>query len=1202
MKVYDSQGRLKVVGFTGPPGTQSVTSTELSNVQSVLAAAINVVSNGLSNLTSIHDVLSNRVSANSATGGAGSVTSTEASAISAQAASAIASEVSNRVSADNVLSVAINVVSNAVSAVEVHASTASAAATSADAHANTVSARVVSVSAELTSLVQIASAAATSADTHANTASAAATSADAHANTVSARVVSVSAELASLVQIASAAATSADAHANTASAAATSVDGRIASLSAALASISVRSVGDVSTHGLQSAFNALSNRISGVTGGTGSVTSTELSAAVEGLKFLNLTNEDNAAVSAGGPVFLVASATSAFHLATNVGNPGDQDAVGLATSLIGIGSVGVVQTRGVLSLTSAQWDDTTGQTGGLTTGSKYYVNIAGKLTVTPPVSGFIRPVGTAIAPTKMLVNPGLVDDFGPFLASISALSTDGSSVKGLQSAVNALSGKINFVSNAASIADVHASTASAAATSVNAHVNTVSARVVSVSAELVSLVQIASAAATSADGHANTASAAATSADGHANTASAAATSADAHANTASAAATSVDGRVTSVNAFISGISARSAGNVSTHGFQSVVNALSGRIDAVTGGSVTSNELSAASAQAASAINVVSARVVSVSAELASLVQIASAAATSADAHANTASAAATSVDARVNSVNVFISGISALSVGGISTHGLQSVVNALSNRISAVVAGAASVTSTEASAISATAAANLSADHFISLQNVDTVSLVYGMPVIVFTSANTMRRSRVSPWDSASAQAFGLVADAAIAVSAVGRVQYRGTMPFTSAQTRSIASGASAFTIGGIYNVTGVGVIGTAHTTGNFGITRIGVALDTRTLLLQVGGYPVDQNLSDKISILSQTVSVLSTQVTSINTALSGVSALSAGGASTHGLQSIINALSNRISAVVGGTGSVTSTELSAVSAQANSAINVVSARVVSVSAELASLVQIASAAATSVNSRATSINARLDAVSAASVGASVQGLQSALDALSNTASNEASVRAAISANVTSLQSTVSHLASIVSLVSTVSGAGTAVGLQSVINALSNRISAIPGAGSVNAVAFVSVAQVICAAALTNISGMTVSVSTGVLYELRGQIMYSVSAATGNGFGLTFPAMTNAAGDIWGVRSVNPTSAVSGFSLYVPGAFDGGDSGSIVWSCDATGTAGLHVVHIAGTFLVSTGGVIVPGARASVATNAVTIARGSWMRVFKLS
>jgi hypothetical protein len=548
LKVYDSQGRLKVVGFMGPPGsvgTQSVTCAELSATASVLQAAIDVVSNGLSNLTSIHDVLSNRVSANSATGGGGSVTSAEVQVASAAATSA-----------------------------DAHAAAASAAATSADAHANTVSARVVSASAELASLIQIASAAATSADAHANAvsgraasisaelaslvqiASAAATSVNARVtsvnaalsavsarssgvsthgvqsiinalsaridaatggggsvtsteaqaisaqaasaiNVVSARLVSASAELASLVQIASAAATSADAHANVASAAATSVDSRIASLSAAFASLSGRSAGNVSTHGLQSIINALSNRISAVTGGAGSVTSTELSAGLLGLRrsidFLQLKNEDGLDVSAGSPVFIATSAASAFHIAA--GQDLDvKEAIGMATSTIAVGATGDIQTRGILSLTTAQWDARTGQTGGLTIGSKYYLAVSpGDLSLVPQFDA-ARTVGVAIAADKMLLGFALVDDSRLYISGISARNGADNSIHGFQSVIDALSNRISAASVTSQEMSVRVQTASAAATSADAHANTVSARAVSISAELASLLASASAA------------------------------------------------------------------------------------------------------------------------------------------------------------------------------------------------------------------------------------------------------------------------------------------------------------------------------------------------------------------------------------------------------------------------------------------------------------------------------------------------------------------------------------------------------------------------------------------------------------------------------------------------------------------------------------------------------------------------------------
>ena len=135
------------------------------------------------------------------------------------------------------------------------------------------------------------------------------------------------------------------------------------------------------------------------------------------------------------------------------------------------------------------------------------------------------------------------------------------------------------------------------------------------------------------------------------------------HASTASAAATSVDARATSLaqaisvisqtlSTVVSGASVRSVGNVSTHGFQSILNALSNRISAGTGGSAspTSNQFSIISQQVSvlsqahsvvsQALSALSDKVVSISAQIVSV-----------EAHVAAASAAATSVDARLNSV-----------------------------------------------------------------------------------------------------------------------------------------------------------------------------------------------------------------------------------------------------------------------------------------------------------------------------------------------------------------------------------------------------------------------------------------------------------------------------------------------------------------------------------------------------------------------
>lgn len=64
---------------------------------------------------------------------------------------------------------------------------------------------------------------------------------------------------------------------------------------------------------------------------------------------------------------------------------------------------GNYQNEGVLALSTAQWDVVTGDTGGLTFGSAYYVSTAtaGMLTKTPPTTGYSQVVGRAISTTEM---------------------------------------------------------------------------------------------------------------------------------------------------------------------------------------------------------------------------------------------------------------------------------------------------------------------------------------------------------------------------------------------------------------------------------------------------------------------------------------------------------------------------------------------------------------------------------------------------------------------------------------------------------------------------------------------------------------------------------------------------------------------------------------------------------------------------------
>lgn len=85
-------------------------------------------------------------------------------------------------------------------------------------------------------------------------------------------------------------------------------------------------------------------------------------------------------------------------------------AVGLAATPGIVGDHVNVQTQGVLTLTTEQWDAITGDTGGLTRGVPYYLVPApddGLLTTTAPTDSgdFVVRVGIALSATDFLILP-----------------------------------------------------------------------------------------------------------------------------------------------------------------------------------------------------------------------------------------------------------------------------------------------------------------------------------------------------------------------------------------------------------------------------------------------------------------------------------------------------------------------------------------------------------------------------------------------------------------------------------------------------------------------------------------------------------------------------------------------------------------------------------------------------------------------------
>jgi hypothetical protein len=78
---------------------------------------------------------------------------------------------------------------------------------------------------------------------------------------------------------------------------------------------------------------------------------------------------------------------------------------------IATGASGGVTLAGVLTATTGEWDAVTGQVGGLTSGSTYFLSdaTAGSITPTAPstTGHFVAPVGIAMSTTDLKINVNL---------------------------------------------------------------------------------------------------------------------------------------------------------------------------------------------------------------------------------------------------------------------------------------------------------------------------------------------------------------------------------------------------------------------------------------------------------------------------------------------------------------------------------------------------------------------------------------------------------------------------------------------------------------------------------------------------------------------------------------------------------------------------------------------------------------------------
>ena len=128
-----------------------------------------------------------------------------------------------------------------------------------------------------------------------------------------------------------------------------------------------------------------------------------LDAHVVEVDVVNQQNNNASTINIGQPVYTDGAGTVDLAQADAIGTV---EVLGLvkAATIVAAAS-GAIQTDGVIAATTAQWDTITGDVGGLTPGSVYFLDpdTAGNITLTAPTSvgDFVVRLGKAISTTEL---------------------------------------------------------------------------------------------------------------------------------------------------------------------------------------------------------------------------------------------------------------------------------------------------------------------------------------------------------------------------------------------------------------------------------------------------------------------------------------------------------------------------------------------------------------------------------------------------------------------------------------------------------------------------------------------------------------------------------------------------------------------------------------------------------------------------------
>lgn len=224
------------------------------------------------------------------------------------------------------------------------------------------------------------------------------------------------------------------------------------------------------------------------------------------------------------------------------------------------------------------------------------------------------------------------------------------------------------------------------------------------------------------------------------------------------------------------------------------------------------------------------------------------------------------------------------------------------------------------------------------------------------------------------------------------------------------------------------------------------------------------------------------------------------------------------------------------------------------------------------------------------------VSALSNAVSVLSNQVSVLSQIHSALSQAVSVISQQVSvisvQVASAISLHNALSNVVSLVSVR--LDTISNIVSSYGRTGQLLVVANTQGVSSTAAAGVA-ISGLSIALSAGGVYQVNGLILYQMSAADAFGVSFTFPGMVVAHGEIEGANA-------TGVSTPLNATFNEDASNSIVYSAVVAVAVSTIAVKFNALFAVSTAGTLQANARVSATTKPANILKGSHIRSFQIA